>query len=106
MNMVKLERAWMLFGIAMFILQLVSLVSDAVAIVSLLVFGLFIVGCGLGFATLFRIVHHFTESTNTKVIKYRVANSKVTKAEKLLQQLLREDETSTDNELQEASEGR
>ena len=101
--MARLEKAWMTFGIATFLLQLVSLASNASVVVSLLVFGLFIVGCGLGFATIFRIVHHFTESTNTKVIKYRVANNKVTKAEHYLKQLLTEDEVETDSELREAS---
>jgi hypothetical protein len=101
--MARLEKAWMTFGIATFLLQLISLASNASVIVSVLVICLFIVGCGLGFATIFRIVHHFTESTNTKVIKYRVENNKVTKAERYLKQLLAEDDVDADSGLQEAS---
>jgi hypothetical protein len=101
--MARLEKAWMTFGIATFLLQLISLASNASVIVSVLVIGLFIVGCGLGFVTIFRIVHHFTESTNTKVIKYRVENNKVTKAERYLKQLLTEDDVEADSGLHEAS---
>ena len=101
--MARLEKAWMTFGIAMFLLQLISLVSNAAVVVSLLVFGLFIVGCGLGFVTIFRIVHHFTESTNTKVLKYRVENNKVTKAERYLKQLLTEDDAEADTKFEAAS---
>lgn len=90
----KLEKAWMTFGITMFILQLASLLSDAVVF---LVLVLFFVGCGLGFASLLKIVHHYTESTNVRVIKYRVENDKGTKAEKLLKAILKErDEDDAD----------
>jgi hypothetical protein len=102
--MARLERAWMTFGIAMFLLQLVSLVSDAAVVVSLLVFGLFLVGCVLSFATLFKLVHHFTQSTNTKVIKYQVQHDKRTKAETYLRKVLGEhDEDEVDQKSQEFS---
>jgi hypothetical protein len=90
----KLEKGWVLFGMAMFLLQLASLVLGAMEIVSLLLLGFFIVGCGLGFATLFRIIHHFTLSTNTHVTAIRVQHDKGSKAEEYLKKILGEqDET-------------
>ena len=101
----RLEKGWVMFGMAMFLLQLASLVLGAMEIVSLLLLGFFFAGCGLGFATLFRIVHHFTLSTNTRVIDYKGQHDKGSKAEKYLKEILKEsdkpDVDKMDKELRE-----
>ena len=86
----RLEKGWVTFGITMFLLQLTSLVLGAMEVVSVLLLVMFIVGCGLGFVTLFRIVHHFTLSTNTHVAELRVQHDKGSKAEKYLKEILGE----------------
>jgi len=101
----RLEKGWVTFGISMFLLQLASLVLGAMEVVSVLLLGFFIIGCGLGFATLFRIVHHFTLSTNTHVAELRVQHDKGSKAEKYLKEILKESDTDDvdkmDKELKE-----
>ena len=86
----RLEKGWVTFGIAMFLLQLASLFLGTMEFVSVLLLGFFFVGCGLGFATLFRIIHHFTLSTNTRVIDYQGQHDKGSKAEKYLKEILGE----------------
>lgn len=101
----RLEKGWVTFGITMFLLQLTSLVLGAMEVVSVLLLVMFIVGCGLGFATLSRIVHHFTLSTNTRVVDYHVQHDKGSKAEKYLKEILKEsdkpDVDKMDKELKE-----
>ncbi len=63
----KLEKAWMTFGIAMFLSQVASLMLASSGFISFLVLGLFVVGCGLCFASLFKIVHHYTTSTQIRL---------------------------------------
>lgn len=85
----RLEKGWVLFGMAMFLVQLASLVLGAMEIMSLVLLGFFIVGCGLAFATLFRLVHYFTLSTNTHVTELR-GHDKGSKAEQYLEKILGE----------------
>lgn len=63
----QLEKAWMTFSIATFLCQVASLMLNASIFISILVLGLFIVGCGLCFATLFNLIHRFTTSTRMRV---------------------------------------
>jgi len=86
----RLEKGWVLFGMSMFLFQLASLVVGTMELLSLLLLGFFLLGCGLSFATLFRIVHHFTLSTNTHVAEIRVQHDKGSKAEQYLQKILGE----------------
>ena len=63
----KLEKAWMTLGIVTFLTQVTSLMLDVSGVISVLVLGLFVVGCGLSFASLFKLVHRFTTSTQMRV---------------------------------------
>jgi len=69
--MARLEKAWMTFGIAMFLFQLLSLIPDLASIVTVLIVGLFMVGCGLSFATLFKILHRFGGLLNIHFTTYK-----------------------------------
>jgi hypothetical protein len=69
--MARLEKAWMTFGVAMFLLQLLSLIPDLASIMAVLVVGLFMVGCGLSFATLFKILHRFGGLLNIHFTTYK-----------------------------------
>lgn len=55
----------MTFGIATFLIQVATLMLDATVFISFIVLGLFVVGCGLCFASLFKLVHRFTTSRVT-----------------------------------------
>ncbi len=76
----KLEKAWMTFGIITFLSQIASLMLDASGFISVLVLGLFVVGCGLCFASFFKLVHRFTTSMQLRAPSSSVPKEGVTMA--------------------------